>query len=193
MEFVKALHNPYIFFHTLNKLNALEIIFPYIHSILNSIENDSMFKNGLYLKSNTEQKIALSFLDIENINAVSITKELSLTNNQHNILHALTNLHKIASNLLNANDILKLLKECNILRNKNLRREALITYQTYTKILDNSKLASKLNEISDICIKLDNLDIQKHIVGLDKTQIKDTINKLNIDTINNKIKRAIMK
>lgn len=192
IEFVKSLHNPYIFFHTLNDLNALEVVFPYIHSIVNMIENDDLFKNELYFQSSTEQKIALSFFSIKNIKASTITSELSLTNKQHHLLLALTNIHQITSQHLSANTILKLLKECNILRNKNLRRVALSTYTTYTKILHNDHLAINLNKISDICTSLDNLDIQKHLVDIDKTQVKDTINKLNIDTINNHIKRAIM-
>ena len=192
MEFVKALHNPYIFLHTLSSLNALEIIFPYIHSVINTIENDALFKNEMYLKSSTEQKISLTFFRIKNIQVSMIASELFITNKQHNLLQALTNIHQIASQTLNADNILKLLKDCNILRNKDLRKNALNTYNIYTTILKNDNLADNLNQISDICTKLDNLNIQKHLVDIDKTQIKNTIRKLNIDTINNHIKGAIM-
>ncbi|AVC43636.1 tRNA CCA-pyrophosphorylase [Francisella tularensis subsp. novicida] len=190
IEFVKALNNPKIFFTTLKELEALKIIFPNISCILPLIPNKSFFENPIYKGSNINEKITLCLLKIPQQQLDDIRKELLLTNKHYKLLKASIAISKILEDRsITAEEIFQLIKNANIIRDKNLFAESLNLYKKYLKICDTitphrnyQLLQTTINTIKNVSI--DSLAIKT----IPKDKLRNTLKQLYIDIIKKQLK-----
>ncbi|ASG68760.1 tRNA CCA-pyrophosphorylase [Francisella halioticida] len=188
IEFIKALTNPKVFFETLDNLGSLEKVFPTIKNLLRLIPNTNFFNNHKYINSDTRQKIALCFLEIPKKHLECIKRELLLTNEQFKILNAAINIRQILEDHINASIALNLIKSANLLRNRILFKKGTEVYVKYINITKTKKALRNYKSLERTIDIINNLNVQRIVTDTHKSDLKNSINNLYIDTIKNELK-----
>lgn len=185
IELIKSLSNPKMFFETLNELKCLEIIFPCIKTNLSKLPNQDFFESTLYKCSTNDEKIALCFLAFDNHS--QLKSELLLTNKQLKLLQSIINIKAILANHTNANNIYKLIKSANFIRDQKLCCDAFTLYKRYIEIL-GVDMDNKLNTLETVINSIRKLDIHKVISTTPKAQLKQALENQYIYTIKKQLK-----
>lgn len=187
IEFTKSLNNPKLFFSTLDNLNAIETTFPSIKKSIAILPDNKYFNSHIYTSSYHDEKITLCLVNCQNIEGFK--KELLLTNKQYKLLKATRSIKDIIENKdnIDASSVYDILKQSNILRDKNLLTNALIVYKKHA-LLSKAHNESQIKLFERTINSLNNLDIKKVIAEAPKNDIKSNIQKLHIDTIKKQLK-----
>ncbi|API87511.1 CCA tRNA nucleotidyltransferase [Francisella uliginis] len=188
IEFIKALTNPKIFFETLDELSSLEKTLPTIKSLLIAIPNTTFFNNPNYINSDTKQKITLCFLETPKIYLEHLKKELLLTNEQFKILNAAISIKQILEDEINASTAFNLIKNANLLRNKILLKDSIEVYIKYISITKAKKTLRSHKSLQKAIDLINNLNVKNIVANTHKSDLKNSLNNLYIDTIKNELK-----
>ena len=189
IELIKALNNPNIFFATLDQLEVLEIIFPNISKILSSILSRCFFENNSYQSSNVDEKITLCLLKIPQQQLDDVRKELLLTNKQYKLLKASSTINKILEDkTITAEDTFQLIKNANIIRDKNLFEISLNVYKKYLSIR-SFKIPPRNYQLLQATINtINSIKVHELITKTPKDKLRTTLAQLYTDIIKKQLK-----
>jgi len=188
IEFKKALNYPNVFLNTLDSLGCLETVFPNINANTNKIPQQSFFNHTIYKIATIEEKIALTLHDFDASQINLIKDELNLSNGHYKLAIAVSEIHRLATGIFVAEEILHIFKKTNLLRDKVLFEKSFELCSKLTTILDKSNLNKELSTIKLMITNIKTANIKDLSANTPNQLLAATVHKLYIDTINKLLK-----